>query len=292
VKLEHLQTWLAGRDIKVSTARKEIEHARGLFSYCVDHDLVKRNYAKKLKVPKPAEDDEGVPTMPYTIEEIRALLAACDRIDNHQRESAGRARLRARACLLLLLYSGLRISDAMKLRRSALIDKRLKLRTHKTKVDVTVCLHTDAVAALMALPIVRRQLFLCIDDNYFSGSTTTTFSVPFGEGEARRRCFLFSLSVREYLRLWESWKPVFGFPLFHQPRRRSGGNGGISPAVGVISKGLVERVGSLLLAFRAFHRPVISTALLVVSFWFWHRPLHSFSPRFSVSLFFKACSAL
>jgi hypothetical protein len=139
---------------------------------------------------------------------------------------------------------------------------------------------------------VRRQLFLCIDDNYFSGSTTTTFSVPFGEGEARRRCFLFSLSVREYLRLWESWKPVFGFPLFHQPRRRSGGNGGISPAVGVISKGLVERVGSLLLAFRAFHRPVISTALLVVSFWFWHRPLHSFSPRFSVSLFFKACSAL
>ena len=36
---------------------------------------------------------------------------------------------------------------------------------------------------------------------------------------------------------------------------------GISPAFGEISKGLVERVGSLLLAFHAFHSPGISTAL-------------------------------
>ena len=37
---------------------------------------------------------------------------------------------------------------------------------------------------------------------------------------------------------------------------------GISPAVGEISKGLVERVVSLLSAFHAFHSPGISTALL------------------------------
>jgi hypothetical protein len=35
---------------------------------------------------------------------------------------------------------------------------------------------------------------------------------------------------------------------------------GISPPLGEISKGLVERVGSLLLAFHAFHSPAISTA--------------------------------
>jgi hypothetical protein len=35
---------------------------------------------------------------------------------------------------------------------------------------------------------------------------------------------------------------------------------GISPAFAEISKGLVERVGSLPLAFHAFHSPGISTA--------------------------------
>jgi len=56
---------------------------------------------------------------------------------------------------------------------------------------------------------------------------------------------------------------VFHFPI--RLRRRSCGNVGISPSFGEISKGLVERVGSLLLAFHAFHSPGISTALLVLA---------------------------
>src|SRR5437764_8234205 len=52
---------------------------------------------------------------------------------------------------------------------------------------------------------------------------------------------------------------VFHFSV--RPRRRSCGNVGISPALGEISKGLVERVGSLPLAFHSFHSPGISTAL-------------------------------
>jgi hypothetical protein len=52
---------------------------------------------------------------------------------------------------------------------------------------------------------------------------------------------------------------VFHFSI--RLRRRSCGNVGISPAFGEISKGLVERVGSLPLAFHAFHSPGISTAL-------------------------------
>ena len=52
---------------------------------------------------------------------------------------------------------------------------------------------------------------------------------------------------------------VFHFSI--RPRRRSCGNVGISPAFGEIPKGLVERAGSLPLAFHAFHSPGISTAL-------------------------------
>ena len=52
---------------------------------------------------------------------------------------------------------------------------------------------------------------------------------------------------------------VFHFSI--RLHRRRCGNVGISPAVGEISKGLVERVESLLLAFQSFHSPGISTAL-------------------------------
>src|ERR1700688_1590247 len=48
--------------------------------------------------------------------------------------------------------------------------------------------------------------------------------------------------------------------------RRSCGNVGISPVLGEISKGLVERGVSLPLAFHAFHSPAISTALFLVLF--------------------------
>src|SRR5579875_3307918 len=52
---------------------------------------------------------------------------------------------------------------------------------------------------------------------------------------------------------------VLGFH-FSGPLRRNCGNVGISPPLGEIPKGLVERGGSLLWAFHAFHSPVISIA--------------------------------
>jgi hypothetical protein len=57
---------------------------------------------------------------------------------------------------------------------------------------------------------------------------------------------------------------VFHFPI--RRRRRSCGNVGIAPSFGGISKGLVERVESLPLAFQAFHSPGISTALFAGRF--------------------------
>src|SRR6266568_2263448 len=99
---------------------------------------------------------------------------------------------------------------------------------------------------------------------------------------------------------WESGNPAFGFPLLHRPHfsilclralrsershtRRSCGNVGISPALGEISKGLVERGGSLPLAFHAFHSPAISTALFLLLFSRGRRPpSHSPSARPSAS---------
>jgi hypothetical protein len=80
------------------------------------------------------------------------------------------------------------------------------------------------------------------------------------EGEARPSWFFFGFPI--YPRgggKVENLFLVFHFSI--RPRRRRGGNVGISPAVGEIPKGLVERGGSPPLAFHAFHSPGISTAL-------------------------------
>src|SRR5438874_1836319 len=81
---------------------------------------------------------------------------------------------------------------------------------------------------------------------------------------------------------------VFLLLVFHfsiRPRRRSCGNVGISPPFGEIPKGLVERGGSLLLAFHAFHSSGISTAHAPSGF----APSHRAGPPPSPSAWFSAC---
>jgi hypothetical protein len=84
----------------------------------------------------------------------------------------------------------------------------------------------------------------------------------------------------------ENLRLVFHFSI--RLRGRSCGNVGISQAFGEISKGLVGRVGSLLLAFHAFHSPGISTAPLRKSPWSPVVPRRGYGSRsFFLLLFFN-----
>jgi integrase/recombinase XerD len=149
LRLEDFQKFRASRDVGIRTQRKEIEHLRSFCSFCVEHEWIKRNFAKAVKPPS----EEGPTTLPFEPEEVAALLAACDQIENNYRESAARARVRARALVLLLLYSGLRISDCIRMKREKLrTDGRLLIRTLKNGVNVYLKLHDDCIEALSQLP--------------------------------------------------------------------------------------------------------------------------------------------
>ena len=121
---------------------------------------------------------------------------------------------------------------------------------------------------------VRRQLFLLLDDNYFSLSTTTTLLTLKAARSARRRAE-------------GEARPRPGFS-FRRKGIRGGGKVGNLLLVFHFSirllppelwkcgnlacpwrdfQGAVERGQSLLLAFHPFHSPGISTAL----FFFWLR---------------------
>lgn len=171
--LKEFRSFRESRERSASTQRKEIEHLRGFCAFCIEHEWIKKNFAKSLKPPKEADPV----TLPFEPDEVKALLKACDQIENANRESATRARLRNKALLLLLLYSGMRISDCIKLRRDRLRpDGKLFMRTMKTGHDLYLKLHSDCISALKALPLESKEYF------FWSGNGKLSSAV----GSARR----------------------------------------------------------------------------------------------------------
>jgi integrase len=89
--------------------------------------------------------------MPFSHDEAIQLIAACERMKDGER---------LKALVLTFLYSGLRISDVIKLERAKLeVDGRLLLRMEKTGHPVYVRLPEDCMSALAALPMTGAHFF-------------------------------------------------------------------------------------------------------------------------------------
>lgn len=158
-------------ELAPSTSRKELETLRGFLEFCVRRKWIADNPAKELRPPKEATP----PTMPFTAEEVTRLLDACNRIASDDPEETAFIRRRCRALVLLLLYSGLRISDAAQLRRSALAPTgHLTLRIMKTGVPLKVLLHRSAVDALGKLESVNPEFF------FWNGSSASRLRTCIG----------------------------------------------------------------------------------------------------------------
>ncbi len=117
-------------------AGKNIERLRTFFQFCVVRGWIDRNPGKAIKTPKV----NVVPTLPYTEAEMTRILAACDRYPGDKD--------RMRAFVLVMRYSGLRISDTISLHADQRIEHRLRLYTTKTGQPVYVPLPPFVVEAL------------------------------------------------------------------------------------------------------------------------------------------------
>ncbi len=150
-----------GRDqnkpAKPSTLRKEIECLRAFCAFSVERGWMKANLAKKLRPPK-----ESTPaTLPFEPAEVTAILNACEKIGNREHAASKRARERARAFVLVLLYSGLRISDAAALTRSSVnaTTGHLLMRQMKTGAALHIKLSGSVLNALDELPRENEKYF-------------------------------------------------------------------------------------------------------------------------------------
>lgn len=148
-----LRDWQAELTVGPTTQAKRIERVRTFFRYCVENGWLDRNPASALKLPKHKQN----PTVPFTDEEWKKILAATDKYPTLNSFGYDN-RARVKAFVLLLRYSGLRISDVCKLEFSRFKDGKILLYTQKTGTPVYIPLPEIVIKAVKGI-VNGRYLF-------------------------------------------------------------------------------------------------------------------------------------
>jgi len=158
-----------------NSARKRVEYVRAFFRFCHQSGWMETNPA--LAVKPPLADDTEVET--FEPGEVERMLNVADTFNTRGKFGPGNRR-RIRAMILLLRYSGMRISDAAVLARERLRDDSLCLRTLKTGTMVWCPLPKQAVLALEASPSDDPKYF------FWNGGCRPTSAVKIWETTFQR----------------------------------------------------------------------------------------------------------
>ena len=158
--LEKIQSWAvadargfaATWKLAPSTARAEIERCRQFWRFCIASGWAEGNPWTAVKPPR----QTVTPTLPFTPDEMAAILAACDPME--------------RALVLLIRTTGLRIGDACRLEKSRIRDGKLLLYTAKTGTPVWAPLSPGTLTALDSFPHASRT-------HYFWSGAATAHSI-------------------------------------------------------------------------------------------------------------------
>lgn len=159
ITLDRLDAYRASRQLARTTAQKELETLRQFFAFCFERRWIDENPAKKIKSArniKPAEVN------PYTAEGVGRIILACDSIGRGTYE-----RLRARAMVLLLNNTALRICDVATLERVRVKKGRIHVRPSKTGVRWIL-----RSGAKLRRPLARCQLLAVPHESHGISSGT------------------------------------------------------------------------------------------------------------------------
>jgi integrase len=151
---EDVDSLRSTRSVCALTWSKELAIVKGFFRFCKSRKWIEDDPSEQVKTPRGLKPSEKTP---YTPEEVVRILAACDFIGRGAYE-----RLRARAMILLLRYTALRVSDVALLERSRVHDGEIFVRTEKSGKAVRLPVYPELQQALDALPAPRGG-----DSRYF-----------------------------------------------------------------------------------------------------------------------------
>jgi integrase/recombinase XerD len=143
VSSDDLARYRESWEMSAVSSRKKLERLKALFRFCMDRAYRRGNPAASLRPPV----GRHKPTMPITKDDFDKLEWACE-LFSAKGIYGKDNRIRVRAFLLLLRYSGLRIRDAVLLTDDKLTDNKLLLYSAKTGVPVYLPLPERVVEQL------------------------------------------------------------------------------------------------------------------------------------------------
>lgn len=129
------------------TQAKNLEYLKVFMRFCVESGWLTSSPAAAIKAPRAQSE----PTLPFSAAEVAKLLKACDQWRGNSQKM--------RALMLVMRYAGLRVSDAVSLKRTALQGNRVFLRQAKTGTPIWVPIPPEAMKALKALPSDGEYFF-------------------------------------------------------------------------------------------------------------------------------------
>jgi len=148
---DHLDAFRAGRALKPVTSSKELELLRQFCGFCCDRKWCTDNVARRIKSPRNIRPND---VEPFTTSQVATIIRSCDRFGRGPYE-----RLRARAMILALRYTALRMGDVALLERVRVSRDgnrwRIFLRTEKSGKPVFLPIPQELKDALDAVPLPR-----------------------------------------------------------------------------------------------------------------------------------------
>lgn len=149
--MDVLDAFRASRKLAPIAAVKELQLLRQFCGFCHDRRWAEENAAKRIKPPRNIRPND---VEPYSQVEVNEIISACDQIGKTPYE-----RLRARAMVLLLRYTALRIGDVALLARDRVSADsnrcRIFLRTEKNGKAVFLPIPDELKTALDLVPLPR-----------------------------------------------------------------------------------------------------------------------------------------
>jgi integrase len=152
ITVEKLREFRATLPHRNTAARRRIEELRTFFGFCLDARWISSNPAKGLKPPPCTE----APIEPFGDDEVGKIRAACAVYSKNAGEANGQ---RLEALVELMLCTGLRIQDAVTLRRDRIVQDNLRLRTEKTGTVVYFPLPKRLIEKLERVRSTSREHF-------------------------------------------------------------------------------------------------------------------------------------
>ena len=157
ISVDDLSAYRSSWNMAPITSQKKLERLKAFFRFCKTRSWIKENRAVFLKTPKVSFK----PTLPFTEEQFEKIIWATE-VYPAKGIYGEFNRVRLRAFVKLLRYTGLRIRDAVCLKRSAVINEggwRVFLYTQKTGQAVYIPIPENLGEALSEIGKPNEYLF-------------------------------------------------------------------------------------------------------------------------------------